>query len=360
MRLFDLAPKESAQTLFGRDEELRELTRLLAARRWVAILGARMVGKTSLAKVALKRLKLRGAYVNLWGVQSLQGMLEALLRGINESGGLLAKIRDSARRVRGLTVGPVGLSMEPRERPLDALRELLNIVGSETKDCLIVLDEIQELAPQSGRLLSLLGQLFNTYPHLTFVFTGSVFGLTRTLLEPSSASPLFGRSPVPVRLAPFDAARSLAFLQRGTREFGIRIPEAELMKAIAGPLDGTPGWLTLFGNHLTVRRLPPGKALAETVREGKRVAKDEVEHFLHGREPSLYWSALKAVAVGAGWSAVHDQMSRSEGRPVNNGTVGRVLNAMASAYLVSNESGLYRIMDPMVRTYVLESRGPPR
>ena len=54
--LFDLNPKESPRELFGREKELDELIRLIKARRWVALLGPRMVGKTSIVKVANTRL----------------------------------------------------------------------------------------------------------------------------------------------------------------------------------------------------------------------------------------------------------------------------------------------------------------
>jgi hypothetical protein len=61
MALFDLAPKESEEALFGRDREVAELTRLVEARRWVVVLGPRMVGKTSLVKAVRNRLHVPGA-----------------------------------------------------------------------------------------------------------------------------------------------------------------------------------------------------------------------------------------------------------------------------------------------------------
>lgn len=361
MALFDLGPKESTGDLFGREREVAELARLVGARRWVAVLGPRMVGKTSLAKAVRARLKLPGAYVNLWGVRSVRGLLSALVQGLNESRSLLARLRGAAGRIEGVTLGPVGFTLSGPGAPVTAVTELFELLGRETKQCLVVLDEVQELAPNSGVLLKLLGRVFNTYPNLTFVFTGSLFGLTRALLEPSVTSPLLGRSPVAMRLGPFDRATALEFLRRGTRESGARVAEEELVRAVEGPLDGTPGWLTLFGNHLAVRGLPPARALAETVAEGKRVAADELAHFLEGRERRLYWPALKAGAVGASWSVVQEYMARETGGEVNHGTVGRVLNGLEAASILGKVSGSYRVADPMMRAYVLESgRAPPR
>ena len=56
MALFDLGPKDSPEALFGRQREVAELTRLVRARRWVVVLGPRMVGKTSLVKAVRNRL----------------------------------------------------------------------------------------------------------------------------------------------------------------------------------------------------------------------------------------------------------------------------------------------------------------
>jgi AAA+ ATPase superfamily predicted ATPase len=198
MPLFDLAPKDSPAALFGRDREARELARLVDARRWVAVLGPRMVGKTSLVRSLRTPAKRPAAYVNLWGVRTVQGLLEALVRGVNESQSLRARVRRFVRRVEGVSVGPGGISVATSPRPVRTLGALLDAIGAETRECVIELDEVQELAPISGRLLKLLGNLFGTHPNVVFVFTGSFFGLNRTLLEPSSSSPLYGRPPAPL------------------------------------------------------------------------------------------------------------------------------------------------------------------
>lgn len=71
--LFSLHPKEITEDLFGREQEIKELLNLVREKRWVAILGSRMVGKTSLIKAAnreLKRMGIKAVYINLWGVMS--------------------------------------------------------------------------------------------------------------------------------------------------------------------------------------------------------------------------------------------------------------------------------------------------
>jgi AAA+ ATPase superfamily predicted ATPase len=358
--LFDLAPKESEAALFGRDGEVAELTRLVEARRWVVVLGPRMVGKTSLVKAVRNRLRRPGAYVNLWGVRSVQGLVEGLISGLNESVSLRTRLTRSARHIEGFSAGPSGLAVSASRPPLKTAWDLLDLLGSEKRDCLVVLDEVQELSSNAGALLKLLGNIFNTRPNIAFVFTGSLAGLSRTLLDPSTASPLYGRAPVPISLGPFDRPTSARFLERGAHELGVKLSSGDLDAALAGPIDGTPGWLTLYGNHLAVRRISPARALSETIREGKKAAEAELAHFLIGREAPLYWPALKAIATGAAWGVVRQYMGRASGETVNDGTVLRVIRALESNFLVRQVEGTYGLVDPMMRAYVLDAGGPPR
>ena len=359
MPLFDLAPKESERALYGREREAAELARLVEARRWVVVLGPRMVGKTSLVKAVRHRLRRPGAYVNLWGVRSVQGLVEGLISGLNESATLRARLARAAKMIDGISAGPSGLSVSAARPPLKSAWDLLDLLGSENKDCLVVLDEVQELSANAGALLKLLGNIFNTRPNIVFIFTGSLAGLSRTLLEPVEASPLYGRAPVSLSLEPFGRPTGAGFLSRGAAELGVKLSEGDISSALDGPLDGTPGWLTLFGNHVAVRRLTPARALAETVREGKKAAAAELGRFLETRDPSIYWPALKAIATGASWGTVRQYMGGPTGETVNDGKVGRVLRALESSYLAREVEGRYVLIDPMVRAFVTEAGGPP-
>lgn len=214
LSLFNLNPKESPRELFGREKEIDELVRLVKARRWVALLGPRMVGKTSLAKVANVRLEksgVRAVYVNLWGAKGTHGLLSALARGLNDEKSILQKIKDAIDRVEGVSVGPSGISISVPKKPMTTIWDLLATIGKQAGECVIELDEVQELSVISGHLLKLLANIFNTYPNVVFVFTGSMFGLMRTLLEPASTSPLYGRSPARLYLQPFEKEQAKKF-----------------------------------------------------------------------------------------------------------------------------------------------------
>jgi AAA+ ATPase superfamily predicted ATPase len=357
--LFDLPPKDSPRTLFGRDDELDTLARLLKHGRWTSILGPRMVGKTSLAKAALSKIARPGIYVNLWGVRGTAGLIRALADAVNANRTLLARLKGTLSRLQGVSVGALGLQLSPEALRVRTFGDLARVVGQEASDAVIVLDEVQELAEISGPLLRVLGNIFNTSPRVTFVFTGSYFGVMRTLLNPSSDSPLFGRSPESLRLDPFSPELAEEFLHQGFKENRIAFAEKDLRAAIDRSLDGIPGWLTLFGNKVAIRRMTPEAAERSTVTEGKKVARSELSHFLVTRPGAQYWAALRAMVDRATWTDVKAAIHRSRGAPVNDASVRNVLRSLQWANLISVDAHQYSIVDPMVRAFVRDSRGPP-
>lgn len=358
MPLFDLNPKESPKELFAREKELDELVRLVEARRWVALLGPRMVGKTSLIKAAnvrLEKSEFKTVYVNLWGAQRTQGLLNALAQGLNSAKSLLQKIKDGIGRIEGISLGPGGVTISAPKKPMTTTWDLLTTIGREGGDCVIELDEVQELAVISGHLLKLLANVFNTYPNIVFVFTGSVFGLMKTLLEPGPSSPLYGRSPAKLYLQPFNREQATGFLRKGLQEYDVKLIENLIEEAVEN-LDGVPGWLTLYGNNITVRKLHPEDALNETVSEGLKIVKDELEHYLEGRDRVAHVSALKAAATAARWTEIKGVVEIGKGSTVNDATIYNILESLKAAMLIKEEKKVYRVDDPMLRTLLLTTK----
>ena len=79
---------ESREELFDRDEELEITLKCIRNGVWVAILGPRMSGKTSLAKVSANILREEGyesIYVNLIGVKGVRECAERILGSIPRS-----------------------------------------------------------------------------------------------------------------------------------------------------------------------------------------------------------------------------------------------------------------------------------
>ncbi len=355
MSLFNLNPKDSPKQLFGRENELDDLVRMLKARRWVAVLGPRMVGKTSLLKAAtpiLTKEKIKVVYVNLWGAKGTDDFLKALARALNEEKNTINKIKDI--KIEGASFGSGGISITLSKRPMATIWDLLGALGRQKEDYVIELDEVQELVAISGRLLRILANLFNTYSNLTFVFTGSIFGLMKTLLEPQSTSPLYGRSPAKLQLLPFNSESSKQFLRKGFEQCSKPALEDEITNAVER-LDGIPGWLTLYGNKMCVQRLSHEKALEETATEAFRIVNDELEHFFQNRDRQAYLAALKASATFSSWTAIKGSVSLAKGSVVNDATVFRIIENLKAGMLIQEEKGGYRVGDPMLRSLLLSS-----
>lgn len=353
MSLFDLKPKESPKELFGREKELEDLVRLIAAKRWVAVLGPRMVGKTSLLKAAsvtLNRQNIKAIYVNLWGAKGTNDFLKALARAINQEKSIIDRIRTV--QIQGATIGSSGLNIEFAKKPMETLWDLLDALGRQKEHYVIQLDEVQELIAISGRLLKILANLFNTHSNITFVFTGSMFGLMKTLLEPDSTSPLYGRSPAKLIMQPFDLECSKRFLKRGFQECRTPVSETVIDNAVER-LDGIPGWLTLYGNKVCIQRLSNEDALKETTTEAFRIVNDELEHFFQNRDRLSYYAALKAAAISANWTEIKGSVSQAKGCIVNDATIYRILENLKAAMLIVQDGGRYRVEDPMLRSLLL-------
>lgn len=358
MSLFNLNPKESPNELFGREKELEELTRLIRARRWVAVLGPRMVGKTSLLKVAgtkLEKSKIKVIYVNLWGAKGTSGLLNALARSLNDEKSILQKIRNTAKRIEGISIGANGVTISLSKKPMTTIWDLLEAIGAQAGNCVIELDEVQELSTISGRLLKLLANIFNTHPNIVFVFTGSMFGLMKTLLEPGPSSPLYGRPPAKLYLQPFEKETAKQFLTKGFKEHNLTTKDTTINEAVER-LDGIPGWLTLYGNNIALRKLSHKQALEETISEGTKIVKDELEHFLEGRDRKAYLATLKATTTAARWTEIKGAIQTAKSSTTNDATIYRILENLKAAMIIQENQKVYRITDPMLRTLLLTSQ----
>ncbi|MEM2584530.1 MAG: ATP-binding protein [Thermoproteota archaeon] len=323
--LFDLRPKESRGELFGRDEEYRELKRLVDSGLWVAVIGKRMTGKTSLLKTFSNENK--GVYVNLLGTRSIE---------------------DLARKLAvesGFRLDEISLNLEFIQVKWT---RVLEDFFSRIKDKVIALDEVQEVS--SYYFLKVLKSVWDRYRDLRIIFSGSYVGVLRRLLEPSSTSPLYGRKPVKLLLKPFSREVSRKFLESGFRENPkVKVKSGEIEEAV-DRLNGYVGWLTYYGNFRCIRKLSHDEALKETIREGSRIILDELNNFLRGRRRELYVKALRIVSNGARWSDVKRTLG------VNSKVVKIVLETLSSAMIVESEKGYYWIEDPIVKEAVRRIR----
>ncbi|MBO3770141.1 MAG: ATP-binding protein [Candidatus Brockarchaeota archaeon] len=319
--LFDLKPKEHREELFDREEEYEELKRLVDSGLWVAVVGKRMTGKTSLLKTFANENN--GIYVNLLGARSIEGLVRKLAA---ESGFKLDEVSLDLRFIQ------VKWS------------RVLEDVFARIKNRVIALDEVQEVS--SHYFLKVLKSVWDKYRGVKIVFSGSYVGILRRLLEPSPASPLYGRKPAKLLLKPFSRELSKKFLENGFRENPrVRVRSEEIEEAV-DRLNGYVGWLTYYGNFRCVRRLSHEEALRETVNEGSKIILEELENFLKGRRRELYVKTLRTVSNGARWSEVKKTLN------ANSKVVKIVLETLCSAMIVEEKEGYYWIEDPIIKEAV--------
>ena len=314
--LFDLAPKERLKDLFDRKEEYGELSRLIRSGRWVAVLGKRMTGKTSLVKTFAHENN--GIYVNLLGA----GRIEEFARRLAAAGGL--SLKEMILDLRIVRVKWVRLAEE--------------ILGRFRKR-IIVLDEVQDIA--SPRFLKLLKYIWDTYSGIKIVFSGSYIGVMKRLLNPKSASPLYGREPAKLILKPFPADVSRQFLLEGFKQYRRRVRMDEVEEVVQ-KLNGYVGWLTLYGNLRCVERLNHEDALKKTVQRGSAIIRDELENFLRNRRRDLYLSVLRMTIYGARWSELKNRLN------VNSKVLRDILQTLKDVMILDEDHGYYRISDPIM------------
>ena len=315
--LFSLKPKETRKELFGRDRELEELHRLIRT-DWVIILGRRMTGKTSLLKTFLREVN--GIYINLLGVNSIRGFLYELSKHVS-------------RREYSIDLKIFKLSIS----------SLVDDLFSQLDGRVIGLDEVQDLP--SNYFLKLLKRVWDTYD-VKIVFTGSMVGVIKCLLEPKPSNPLYGRKPIVMKLKPFTRDMSRDFLIRGFRECGVEISDLEIEEVIER-LNGFVGWLTYYGNFRCIRGLDHYSALEQVYGEGKGVMLEELKRFLSTRrDPRRYILLLKTLP--ATWSELRNRLN------VNNKILRDMLRSLENAFLIEKIGRTYTIPDPVLKRLILE------
>lgn len=353
--LFDLHPKDSTESLFGRNSEISDLLKHLENRRWVALLGTRMVGKTSLVKVVKDELRKKGVealYINLWGITTISGLLDGLTYSINASPRLYKDVKQFLSRINGINIGSLGVSIKHQEKPVSQFWKILSVLGKHSKHLIIILDEVQELGLVTSHLTKLLANIFSTYPTITFCFTGSYFGLVKSLLEPNPESPLYGRNPVRFTIAPFNQNTARNFLLSGFQE-SKRSISADNIEEVITKFDGLPGWLTLYGNSITISNLTHQQALKYTEKQALKVQQQSLKHFLQGKNSHLYLNALKIIATNASWSDVKRGLKIRIGKDINDASIKNLLDKLQASFYIKKSASLYQIIDPTLRKFLL-------
>ncbi|WP_297502068.1 ATP-binding protein [Thermococcus sp.] len=291
---FSPRPRERVEELFGRETEVRRLVNALESNSWVAVLGPRMAGKTSLAISSSKEFAKRHGhsvvYIDLRSSTTLREATERILRNLPK--GVLRKVGTylSTIKVKGFEI-----RLKPSASASGALEEALR----NLKKTVIILDEVQKVREGLPQFLNALTVTFNENPELLIVFSGSYAGLMKKLFSQTYSEGLYARQPIEITLNPWERDVAERFLRKGLNECGVKIPEKEL-EDVFWELGTLPGWLSAYGlrrclgdEHL--------KALYRVSESAVKEAKHELENLLEGRSLSAPM-VMKLLSYGATWS----------------------------------------------------------
>jgi len=344
--LFIQRPCESRDELFDREEELELALKCVRNNIWIAILGLRMSGKTSLAKVVANELKKEGCeylYVNLVGVGGVRACAERILSSIPKS--LVERVESLRGFLEAFNIR-IGGEVRLRNR-ISSVRvlERLFLELSRKKKLIVVLDEVQDIMGGIKHFLALLYRLRTSTKDLNFIFTGSAIGLMKALLNPEPTSPLYGRTPIKIELRTWDEETALAFLERGLTECRVDYTDKEL-RGVTSILGTLIGWLSFYGLRRCMG-MSHERSLKEAIEEAVKIAESEINNVLRFREG---WArkALRMMVYGAKWSEMLRETSAS------TKALRDFLQTLKNLYLIVEEEGFYRISDPIYRRALLK------
>jgi AAA+ ATPase superfamily predicted ATPase len=90
---FTTRPRERLEEIYDREEEIKQLVELLKKNEWVALLGSRMSGKTSLAKAVSHSLDSRVVYVDLIKSKNLLDVLSRIYQAMSPD--VISRIKEN-------------------------------------------------------------------------------------------------------------------------------------------------------------------------------------------------------------------------------------------------------------------------
>ena len=336
--IFDTKPKSDPHFLYGREKELELLVQYLKQKDWVILLGPRRIGKTSLAKCAITKLGYKSIIIDARNNNNFEQALIKSLGKYESTLSIEAKIEAPHLPVK------LGIDYNRKFSSAD-----LDTVLKKTGRLIILVDEAQWLH-NPRRVSMLLAYLYDTYyDKVTFVITGSMIGIMKSIVDPASRSPLYGRATTKMEIKRWGSSTSISFLKSGTREVGLRMDDRTGV-IIEEALDGLPGWLTLFGyNYMHLKN--QNTALTNTIKEAKKIVSDELESISDlglgmkrliqimqelSREPLKFTDLLDATNF-------------------SNAVLSNHLNTLERlGYVEKNTDGKYLINDPILAAYIGE------
>jgi len=382
---FEISTPVTNANFFNREKELDRLLFSVenlakGARNWVAVLGHRKVGKSSLLWELRRRMPahINDVYLDCWSLKiepkSFFGkwtteIINAFLiknklaktTGLIQDYSVAAIARLGSLKIKALTQAMALLeALNRRAYSHDLFEDLIDLpekIARETGSYfLVIVDEFPELAglmkfkgvkENVSDLFALFRSVWQRHRRTGYIISGSRIDMLKEMTQRSS-SPFFGHFELlPIR--PFDEKEARQMLQRLFSDAGItfdrKLP-AEIIKLIGS----NPFYLQVVGSEIHRLARDTGRADGETL----KLAVQETFFDASGRLYFYFDDLLKKIA-GASTLAEATLIALTEEKRmidvakelgIERGAVSAVIAGLMKQEIVKkNESGAYQLTD---------------
>jgi AAA+ ATPase superfamily predicted ATPase len=333
--IFTEKPRDNIENIFDRTREIDMIKKVLDTGDWLAILGPRMIGKTSIAKAILNEYKkdYNTLYIDLTGIKNSGDAINKIFNNIPKN--LIDKFKDDFEII-GINIMGNSINFNKKINNTDVMESLFKLLSR--KKTMIVLDEFQELSFGINHFINMLHNIMMENKNIIFIFTGSSIGLMKTLLEQEGKNPLAGRNPVKVVLEPWNHQTAFDYLKSGLLNCNININETEINEAI-NEIGTITGWLDFYGRRRCIYN--HDDALSESLEEAVKVARYELNNIIN----KSVWKrkALKMMAFGSRYNEILSETK------VSTSTLSNFLHRLEKLYLIKNDNRTYYIVDNIYR-----------
>ncbi|MBD3207439.1 AAA family ATPase [Candidatus Bathyarchaeota archaeon] len=363
--LFDPSPKISKRDFYDRESELEKFRDSIEYTSLVVIQGLRRSGKTSFMNVALRESNLPYIILDMRGLpfnpsqSDLLRRTEAAFNQLEEK--WISQLQSALMRIKGVSILGSSISLDWSREGVD-LSTLFDRINSwaEEKNTkfLLAFDEIQLIRGEKS-IIRLLAHIIDYNQNICLIVTGSEIGLLFDFLGMEDPeSPLYGRHYTEIKMSNFDELQSREFLQTGFREIGIDPPEDIINYAIS-KLNGTVGWLTLFGVKCSEEKKASKDLVDAVVSDGGKLARSEANKVArYSRRYSIILNHLSTTGKSS-WTQIKTILEIRERKTLTNAAVSDLLNRLVKASLLE-KNATYSISDPLLREGLLDNPLPEK